>query len=132
VTSNFYNNVNQLVEVKDGEGNSTDIYYDSYGRQNRTKDALNNNTYSEYDVLGQLIYKSGSTYPVKYEYDSQGRKILMKIFLSKQTHSATNNIKKKIRQQGELMNIQLFLMIFVTYNFKTGAPKKALDVLWGD
>ena len=59
--------------------NETDIItetyaYDLLGNRIATTDALGNTTYRTYDPLGRVLAEWGATYPVRYTYDSQGRR----------------------------------------------------------
>jgi RHS repeat-associated protein len=95
VTSNFYNSVGQLSSTANygGCADANEIVqtslatyeYNSLGRtvvvsQGSTSFQLVASTTNEYNAVGQLIHQYGSTYPVAYEFDSQGRKISMMTF----------------------------------------------------
>ena len=56
---------------------STSYVYDQYGRQIETIDALNQSTYTVYDLRGNVVRQYGATYPVWYEYDAEGRMTAM-------------------------------------------------------
>ena len=56
---------------------STSYVYDQHGRQIETIDALNQSTHTVYDLRGNVIRQYGTTYPVWYEYDADGRKVAM-------------------------------------------------------
>ncbi|MDO5318874.1 MAG: RHS repeat-associated core domain-containing protein, partial [bacterium] len=48
--------------------------YDMLGRRVETVDALGQSTYRAYDPLGNVTAEWGATYPVRYEYDTAGRR----------------------------------------------------------
>ena len=56
---------------------STSYVYDQYGRQIETIDALNQSTHTVYDLRGSVVKQYGATYPVWYEYDTEGRMVAM-------------------------------------------------------
>ena len=65
--------------------NDTDIItetyaYDMLGNRIATTDALGNTTYRAYDPLGNIIAEWGATYPVRYTYDTAGRRTSMTTF----------------------------------------------------
>ena len=51
--------------------------YDMLGRRIETVDALGQSTYKTYDPLGNVTAEWGAIYPVRYEYDTAGRRILL-------------------------------------------------------
>ena len=65
----FTNNVEGVTETR---------AYDSFGRCVETVNALGEATMMVYDGAGNLIETTGATYPVKYEYDTAGRRTVMK------------------------------------------------------
>ena len=54
--------------------------YDALGRVTTITDPLTNITLKAYDERGELIAEGGAAYPVEYEYDDFGNKILMRTF----------------------------------------------------
>lgn len=74
-----YNGVGDLI-VKATYTNATDFVtetyeYDAYGRRVSSVDALGNETETHYDAVGNVIEQSGATWPVRYGYDTAGRRI---------------------------------------------------------
>ncbi len=64
-----------------GTGYTTETYaYDMLGNRIATADALGNTTYRTYDPLGNLTAEWGATYPVRYTYDTQGRRTSLTTF----------------------------------------------------
>ncbi len=60
---------------------TTETYaYDMLGNRIATTDALGNTTYRTYDPLGNLTAEWGATYPVRYTYDTQGRRTSLTTF----------------------------------------------------
>ncbi len=57
------------------DGVSESYVYDSLGNRVEETDALGNSTYRTYDPLGQVLEEGGATYPVRYTYDTQGRRM---------------------------------------------------------
>ena len=51
--------------------------YDMLGRRVSTINALGDETLTAYDANGNVIAESGATYPVRYAYDSQNRRVAM-------------------------------------------------------
>ena len=49
--------------------------YDNYGRRVLSVDALGHETVTSYDARGNVIEQSGATWPVRYDYDTAGRRI---------------------------------------------------------
>ena len=49
--------------------------YDSYGRRVSATDALGNVKVTRYDAVGNVVEQSGATWPVRYEYDTAGRRV---------------------------------------------------------
>lgn len=85
-TTTTYNGIGQVVTTAQiGSSNpvnpvilsSTSYVYDEYGRQVETIDALGQSTYTVYDLRGKVVKQYGATYPVWYEYDTEGRMIAM-------------------------------------------------------
>ena len=65
--------------------NNTDILtetyaYDMLGNRISTTDAHGNTTYRTYDPLGRVTAEWGATYPVRYTYDTQGRRTSLTTF----------------------------------------------------
>ena len=53
----------------------TETYaYDLLGNRIATTDALGNTTYRTYDPFGRVLAEWGATYPVRYTYDTAGRR----------------------------------------------------------
>ena len=52
--------------------------YDTFGRRISTVNALGDETTTEYDAVGNVIETAGATYPVRYEYDTAGRRTSMR------------------------------------------------------
>ena len=64
-----------------GTGYTTETYaYDMLGNRIATADALGNTTYRTYDPLGNLTAEWGATYPVRYTYDTAGRRTSLTTF----------------------------------------------------
>ena len=80
--ANVYNAVGDLIAqttfTNDVEGVTETRAYDSFGRCVETVNALGETTTMEYDGVGNLVETAGATYPVKYEYDTAGRRTVMK------------------------------------------------------
>ena len=76
-----YNDIGDLVGkvtyTNGWEGAEETYAYDSYGNCISKVDALGNETTFEFDAVGNLVSEGGATYPVRYEYDSQGRRVAM-------------------------------------------------------
>ena len=59
----------------------TETYaYDMLGNRITTTDALGDTTYRTYDPFGNLTAEWGATYPVRYTYDTQGRRTSLTTF----------------------------------------------------
>ena len=74
-----YNGAGDLV-AKSTYTNGTDFVtetyeYDTYGRRVASVDALGNETEARYDAVGNVIRQSGATWPVRYGYDTVGRRV---------------------------------------------------------
>ena len=59
--------------------NGTDIVtetygYDMFGNRISTTDALGNTVFKSYDPFGHILAEWGATYPVRYTYDTAGRR----------------------------------------------------------
>ena len=55
---------------------TTETYaYDMFGNRIATTDALGNTVYKSYDPFGHVVAEWGAAYPVRYDYDSQGRRV---------------------------------------------------------
>lgn len=80
--ADVYNAVGDLIAqttfTNDVEGVTETRTYDSFGRCIETVNALGETTTMAYDGAGNLIETAGATYPVKYEYDTAGRRTAMK------------------------------------------------------
>ena len=80
--ADVYNAVGDLIAqttfTNDVEGVTETRAYDSFGRCIEMVNALGETTTMEYDGAGNLIETAGATYPVKYEYDTAGRRTMMK------------------------------------------------------
>ncbi len=64
-----------------GTDYTTETYaYDMLGNRIATTDALGNTTHRTYDPLGNLTAEWGATYPVRYTYDTQGRRTSLTTF----------------------------------------------------
>ena len=48
--------------------------YDMFGNRTVTTDALGNAVCKSYDPFGRVVAEWGATYPVRYAYDTQGRR----------------------------------------------------------
>jgi len=60
---------------------TTESYaYDMLGNRIATTDSLGNTTYRTYDPLGNVTAEWGATYPVRYTYDTQGRRTSLTTF----------------------------------------------------
>ncbi len=54
---------------------TTETYaYDMLGNRIATTDALGNTIHRTYDPFGRVLVEWGATYPVRYTYDTQGRR----------------------------------------------------------
>ena len=51
--------------------------YDTFGNRVAVTDALGRVTTMSYDAMGNLVGVSGAAYPVRYAYDTQGRRTLL-------------------------------------------------------
>ena len=57
-------------------GSVTETYgYDGRGRRVSSVDALGNETVTAYDAVGNVIERRGATWPVRYGYDTAGRRV---------------------------------------------------------
>ena len=57
-------------------GSVTETYgYDGRGRRVSSVDALGNETVTAYDAVGNVVERSGATWPVRYGYDTAGRRV---------------------------------------------------------
>jgi len=75
-----YNALGQVAYTEDAASNRTHYAYDANGRRSEITDPLTNTVFTAYDSLGNVTTQRGATYPVAYEYDTQGRKVSMKTF----------------------------------------------------
>ena len=58
-----------------GTDYTTETYaYDMLGNRIATTDALGNTIFKSYDPFGNVIVEDGATYPVRYTYDTAGRR----------------------------------------------------------
>ncbi len=48
--------------------------YDMFGNRTATTDALGNTVFKSYDPFGRVVAEWGATYPVRFSYDTQGRR----------------------------------------------------------
>ena len=76
-TTTTYNILGQVAYVEDAATNRTTYVYDAFGRQIAIADTLNQSTYTVYDLRGNVVRQYGATYPVWYEYDTEGRMVAM-------------------------------------------------------
>ena len=67
IAATVYTNGNETITTTYG--------YDPLGRRVRTADALGGETLTGYDANGNVISEDGVTYPARYEYDTQGRRV---------------------------------------------------------
>ena len=76
-----YNAVGDLIAqttfTNETDGVTETYAYDTFGRRISTVNALGGETTTEYDTLGNVIETAGATYPVRYEYDTAGRRTEM-------------------------------------------------------
>ena len=49
--------------------------YDSFGRCVAATNAVGDGTWTRYDAVGNIVERGGATWPVRYEYDTAGRRI---------------------------------------------------------
>ena len=69
VLSALYTNANDVA---------TETYaYDCFGRKTLTVNALGDEAQTAYDANGNVVSEEGATYPVRYAYDSQNRRVAM-------------------------------------------------------
>ena len=64
----------QTTFTNETDGVTETYAYDTFGRRISTVNALGGETTTEYDTLGNVIETAGATYPVRYEYDTAGRR----------------------------------------------------------
>ena len=73
-----YNPFGDLIEMltctNDWEMISESYAYDMFGNRIATTDALGNTVYKSYDPFGHVVAEWGATYPVRYTYDTAGRR----------------------------------------------------------
>jgi RHS repeat-associated protein len=72
-----YNALGQVLYTENAAANRTTYGYDFLGRRIIVTDALGNTTHTAYDEDSRVIAQWGATYPVSYEYDTQGRMVEM-------------------------------------------------------
>ena len=77
-----YDNLGDLIAqttyTNETEGMTETYAYDTFGRRISTVNALGDETTIEYDAVGNVIETAGATYPVRYEYDTAGRRTAMR------------------------------------------------------
>ena len=77
-----YDNLGDLVAqttfTNGAEGVTETYAYDAFGRRISTMNALGDETTTEYDAVGNVVETAGATYPVRYEYDTAGRRTVMR------------------------------------------------------
>jgi YD repeat-containing protein len=76
-TVTAYNALGQVLYTENAAANRTTYGYDFLGRRIIVTDALGNTTHTAYDEDNRVIAQWGATYPVSYEYDTQGRMVQM-------------------------------------------------------
>jgi YD repeat-containing protein len=76
-STTVYTSVGLVAYTEDTANNRTSYGYDIFGRRSSVTDALNNTGHFAYDTNDRILATWGSSYPVAYEYDSQGRQIAM-------------------------------------------------------
>jgi RHS repeat-associated protein len=64
-----------VYAISDAAGNTTTFEYDTTGRQIAVTDPEGYTTHTAFTLRGQVAATWGATYPVVYEYDTQGRMI---------------------------------------------------------
>ena len=78
VSESVYGAAGDLVAVStftNGTDAVTETFeYDALGHRVRTVNALGLETRTDYDAVGNIIAEDGATYPVRYGYDTQGRR----------------------------------------------------------
>jgi len=78
VSSYAYGSADDPVSVSaytNGSDAVTETYgYDALGRRVRTVNALGIETRAAYDAIGNVVAEDGATYPVRYGYDTAGRR----------------------------------------------------------
>ena len=67
VTCRTYTNETEVV--------AETFAYDAYGRKVSSVDALGNETVTAYDAVGNVVERRGATWPVRYGYDTAGRRV---------------------------------------------------------
>ena len=76
-STTVYTSVGLVAYTEDTANNRTSYGYDIFGRRSSVTDALNNTGHFAYDTNDRILATWASSYPVAYEYDSQGRQIAM-------------------------------------------------------
>ena len=79
--SYIYNQLGDLVEKRAFTNESETVVerygYDMFGRKMLTVNALGVETVTAYDANDNVVSEEGATYPVRYAYDSQNRRVAM-------------------------------------------------------
>lgn len=73
----IYNGVGDVIAVhtRTATNEIVETYsHDAFGRRTSVVNALGETIETAYDAVGNVVSVSGATYPVRYEYDSQGRR----------------------------------------------------------
>ncbi len=79
-----YNTRNQVTYVEDSAGNRSSFAYDpSSGRKISMTDALGRTVRYAYNLRGELTHTWGAEFPVRYEFNDQGRMVRMHTFKTK-------------------------------------------------
>ena len=76
-STTVYTDLGLVDYTEDAANNRTAYGYDFLGRRTSVTDALSNTGSTVYDDEGRVLAIHGTSYPVAYEYDSQGRMIAM-------------------------------------------------------
>ena len=107
LTTYTYDAIGQLVEEKNGEGESRRYAYDTFGNQIRDTDGENHSTHSRFDSEGNLLSftdRAGNT--TTYTYDALNRIKTDTITLSTgdavrtYTYNAQGNLQETIDREG--------------------------------
>lgn len=77
ITRTYYDDYGRVASQVDAAGSRTSYGYDAMGRQNAITNALGLVTTYEYDLRGNKTYEGGTTYPVRYTYDTYGNRTSM-------------------------------------------------------
>ena len=76
-TDHLYNAIEDvwLTDMStNGQYRVTQRFCDAFGRRVRTVNALGIETRTAYDAVGNVVAEDGATYPVRYGYDTAGRR----------------------------------------------------------